>query len=77
MEMLKDYVDNNAIKDFQCVNQGACRAPFVQQLLVNAATDLQEYTNLYFFLMKCQENFLPFKLKAIVRKLHNYIQKNR
>ena len=42
MQLLKSYIDNDVIKDFQCVRQGKCKAPFVQQLVVNAATDLQE-----------------------------------
>lgn len=47
METLKDYIERNVVKDFQCVNQGTCKAPFVQKLLVTAADDLQESLDNY------------------------------
>ena len=46
--LLKDYVDKGAVKDFQIINGGACKPPFVQELLVKAAADLQLYVTVYF-----------------------------
>ncbi|XP_066910921.1 phosphatidylinositol 3,4,5-trisphosphate 5-phosphatase 2A-like isoform X2 [Clytia hemisphaerica] len=47
MELMKDYVDNNVRKDFQCIQNGKCKAPFVQELVVNAASDLRAAMQTY------------------------------